>query len=180
MYYAYMRKYNNKVQTHFSVCNEWLVFKAMATAMTALSDISSVLPNGKGYKQCWCSTADLTLNKAIPLYNKIWTQCRCSQHIPYSGLFSWVEIFVKSSIRSPELNFVVLNFMARAVMWILTLNTCEIDVALWQWVVRERGYHIHEDIWEQRGRRRGGSCPPTFGAVAPRPPRRGMLCTPPS
>ena len=65
MYYAYMHKYNNKVQTHFSVCNEWLVFKAMATAMTALSDISSILPNGKGYKQCWCSTADLTLNKAI-------------------------------------------------------------------------------------------------------------------
>ena len=26
--------------------------------------------------------------------------------IPYSGLFSWVEIFVKSSIRPPKLNFV--------------------------------------------------------------------------
>ena len=25
---------------------------------------------------------------------------------PYSGLFSWVKIFVKSSIRPPELNFV--------------------------------------------------------------------------
>ena len=33
--------------------------------------------------------------------------------IPYSGLFSWVEIFVKSWKRSPELNFVFLNFVAR-------------------------------------------------------------------
>ena len=33
--------------------------------------------------------------------------------IPYSGLFSWVEIFVKSWERFPELNFVVLNFVAR-------------------------------------------------------------------
>ena len=32
--------------------------------------------------------------------------------IPYSGLFSWVEIFVKSWKRLPELNFVVLNFVA--------------------------------------------------------------------
>ena len=37
--------------------------------------------------------------------------------IPYSGLFSWVEIFVKSSIRPSELNFVVLNFVAR---WAVT------------------------------------------------------------
>ena len=28
------------------------------------------------------------------------------------------------------------------------MNTCAIDVELWQWVVRERGYHIHEAIWE--------------------------------
>ena len=34
-------------------------------------------------------------------------------HIPYSGLLSWVEIFVKSWKRLPELNFVVLNFVAR-------------------------------------------------------------------
>ena len=33
--------------------------------------------------------------------------------VPYSGLFSWVEIFVKSWKRPSELNFVVLNFMAR-------------------------------------------------------------------
>ena len=33
--------------------------------------------------------------------------------IPYSGLFSWVEIFVKSWKRLPELNFVVLNFVVR-------------------------------------------------------------------
>ena len=45
-------------------------------------------------------------------------QCMvCLQHcmregIPYSGLFSWVEIFVKSWKRLPELNFVVLIFVA--------------------------------------------------------------------
>ena len=33
--------------------------------------------------------------------------------LPYSGLFSWVEIFVKSWERFPELNFVVLNFVAQ-------------------------------------------------------------------
>ena len=31
--------------------------------------------------------------------------------VPYSGLFSWVENFVKSWKRPPELNFVVLNFV---------------------------------------------------------------------
>ena len=41
--------------------------------------------------------------------------------IPYSGLFSWVEIFVKSSIRPPELNLVVLNFVAQWAV-ILTLT----------------------------------------------------------
>ena len=35
--------------------------------------------------------------------------------IPYSGLFSWVEIFVKSLKTLPELNFVVLNFVARSI-----------------------------------------------------------------
>ena len=25
---------------------------------------------------------------------------------------------------------------------------CAIDVALRQWVVCERGYHFHEDVWE--------------------------------
>ena len=44
-------------------------------------------------------------------------------YIPYSGLFSWVEIFVKSSIRPPELNFVGLNFVARrAVIRTLTFE----------------------------------------------------------
>ena len=46
--------------------------------------------------------------------------------IPYSGLFLWVEIFVKSWKRLPELNFVVLNFVARSimddVMWTLNLG----------------------------------------------------------
>ena len=29
------------------------------------------------------------------------------------------------------------------------MNMCAINVALQQWVVRERGYyHVHEDIWE--------------------------------
>ena len=32
--------------------------------------------------------------------------------IQYSGLFSWVEIFVKRSIWPPELNFMVLNLVA--------------------------------------------------------------------
>ena len=69
--------------------------------------------------------------------------------ILYSGLFSWVEIFVKSSIRPPELNFVVLNFVARwSVIWTLTLNTCAIDVALRQRIMRERSYYVHEAIWE--------------------------------
>ena len=35
------------------------------------------------------------------------------QGLPYSGLFSWVEIFVKCWIRSSELIFVVLIFVAR-------------------------------------------------------------------
>ena len=34
--------------------------------------------------------------------------------LPYSGLFSWVEIFVKCWIRSSELIFVVLIFVAPA------------------------------------------------------------------
>ena len=54
---------------------------------------------------------------------------------------------MKSSIRPPEFNFVVLNFVARWAV-ILTLNTCVIDVELRQRVVREKGYHVHEDIWE--------------------------------
>ena len=33
--------------------------------------------------------------------------------LPYSGLYLWVEIFVKSWKRLSELNFVVLNFVAR-------------------------------------------------------------------
>ena len=47
-----------------------------------------------------------------------WEQdCVCSVclRIPYSGLFSWVEIFMKSRKRPSELNFVVLNFVARNV-----------------------------------------------------------------
>ena len=50
-----------------------------------------------------CSLQLVTINHLV---NIISTQ------IPYSGLFSWVEIFVKSSVRPPELNFVVLNFVA--------------------------------------------------------------------
>ena len=38
--------------------------------------------------------------------------CLLTHQILYSRLFSWVEIFVKSSIRPSELNFVVLNFVA--------------------------------------------------------------------
>ena len=52
---------------------------------------------------------------------------------------------MKSSIRPPELNFVVLNFVARWAV-ILTLNTCAINVELRQRIVREKGYHVHEDI----------------------------------
>ena len=37
-----------------------------------------------------------------------------AKHIPYSGLFSWVEIFVKCWLRSSELIFVVLIFVAPA------------------------------------------------------------------
>ena len=35
------------------------------------------------------------------------------QELPYSGLFSWVQIFVKSWKRPSELNFMVFNFVAR-------------------------------------------------------------------
>ena len=36
----------------------------------------------------------------------------------------------------------------------LNLWTCVvIDVALQQWVLRERGYHVHEDTWEASQRK---------------------------
>ena len=46
---------------------------------------------------------------------------------PYSGLFSWVEIFVKSWKRPSELNFVGLNFVCDIILSLadnimLTLN----------------------------------------------------------
>ena len=47
-----------------------------------------------------------------------WEQgCVCSVclRVPYNGLFSWVEIFVKSWKRPSELSFLVLNFVARNV-----------------------------------------------------------------
>ena len=47
--------------------------------------------------------------------NDLVPQCiSTSADIPYCGLFSWVEIFVKSWKRLPELNFVVLIFVARS------------------------------------------------------------------
>ena len=45
------------------------------------------------------------------------------QHVPYSGLFSWVEIFVKSWKKPSELNFVVLNFVARDIILLLAYIT---------------------------------------------------------
>ena len=53
-----------------------------------------------------------TLNKGLSCLHGHGRCQECSQ-IRYSGLFSWVEIFVKSWKRPSELNFVVLNFVAR-------------------------------------------------------------------
>ena len=40
-----------------------------------------------------------------------------------------------------------------------------IDVALRQWVVRERGYHVHEDIWEA-SQRENSICADPFTVAA--------------
>ena len=53
-----------------------------------------------GNKSCFHSPGT-----SVAIYNTV--------DIPYSGLFSWVEIFVKSWKRLSELNYVVLNFVTR-------------------------------------------------------------------
>ena len=49
-------------------------------------------------------------------------ECELFQQVPYSGLFLWVEIFVKSWKRLSELNFVILNFMVRDIILLLAYN----------------------------------------------------------
>ena len=71
-------------------------------------------------KTATAKVGDITQNMEIERarfqekYSKVCiTRAAVNEYVPYSGLFSWVQIFVKSSIRPPELNFVVLNFVAR-------------------------------------------------------------------
>ena len=45
------------------------------------------------------------------------------------------------------------------------MNTCAIDVTIRQWVVRERGYHIHEAIWEA-SQRENSICADPFTVAA--------------
>ena len=40
-------------------------------------------------------------------------ECELFRQVPYSGLFLWVEIFVKSWKWPSELNFAILNFSLR-------------------------------------------------------------------
>ena len=55
---------------------------------------------------------ELTSQTLVSKYKSIpCTQLHCCE-LPYSGLFSWVEIFVKSWKRPSELNFMVFNFVA--------------------------------------------------------------------
>ena len=55
------------------------------------------------------SVMSVTLKTDIILQQKILMNVVPWHYILYSGLFSWVEIFVKSWKRLPELNFVVLR-----------------------------------------------------------------------
>ena len=43
--------------------------------------------------------------------------------------------------------------------------TCAIDVAFRQWVMRERGYHVHEAIWEA-SQRENSICADPFTVAA--------------
>ena len=43
--------------------------------------------------------------------------------------------------------------------------SCAIDVALQQWVVHERSYHVHEDIWEA-SERENSICADSFTVAA--------------
>ena len=47
----------------------------------------------------------------------------------------------------------------------MNFNTCAIDVALRHRVVRERGYHIHEAIWEA-SQRENSICADPFTVTA--------------
>ena len=59
---------------------------------------------------------------------------------------------------------------------------CAIDVALQQWVVCERGYHVHEDTWEASQRENSIYADP-FTVAASKQERyqsRLLLVSPPS
>ena len=86
---------------------------------------------------------------------RIW--CHTFGQLLYSGLFSWVEIFVKSWKRPPELNFVVLNFVSwyyafAHVMWTLNSVHAMRILALTrnarsQTLTRKSGYARLEEKW---------------------------------
>ena len=94
--------------------------------VNSTQDYQSIFLSKRGGLRLYSSVIERTLKNIHVLWANVWAVIIyfCTRihallelwvalwnYQLYSGLFLWEKTFVKSSIRPPELNFVVLNFM---------------------------------------------------------------------